>query len=79
MAAGKTDGLVDPDKNTAALAARRSAAGMPVSLHRCEQVNHATPIGAFGLPLRWLAPVLDDVAGFVLTEQALKPGERQAE
>ena len=36
LAAGKTDGLVDPEKNTAALAARLSAAGMPVSLHRCE-------------------------------------------
>jgi hypothetical protein len=38
-----------------------------------------TLIGAFGLPLRWLAPVLDDVSGVVLTEQAFKPGERQAE
>jgi hypothetical protein len=28
-----------------------------------------TLIGVFGLPLRWLAPVLDDVAGFVLDEQ----------
>ena len=79
LAAGKTDALVDPERNTAALAARLSAAGMPVSLYRCKQVNHVTLLGAFGLPLRWLAPVLDDVAGFVLSEQPLKPGERQAE
>ena len=79
LAAGKSDALVDPERNTAALAARLSAAGVPVSLHRYEHVNHVTLIGAFGLPLRWLAPVLDDVAGFVLSEQALKPGERQAE
>ena len=79
LAAGKTDALVDPERNTAALAARLSAAGVPVSLHRYENVNHVTLIGAFGLPLRWLAPVLDDVAGFVLSEQPLKPGERPAE
>ena len=79
LAAGNTDALVDPERNTAALAARLSAAGVQVSLHRYENVNHVTLIGAFGLPLRWLAPVLDDVAGFVLSEQALKPGaaERQ--
>ena len=28
--------------------------------------------------VRWLAPVLDNVAGFVLSAQALKPGEREA-
>lgn len=78
LAAGRTDALVNPERNTAALAARLSAAGVPVSLHRYEHVNHVTLIGAFGLPLRWLAPVLDDVAGFVLSEQTLKPGERQA-
>ena len=50
-----------------------------MSLHRYEHINHVTLIGSFGLPLRWLASVLDDVAGFVLNEQALKPGERQAE
>jgi acetyl esterase/lipase len=79
LAAGKTDALVDPERNTATLAARLSAAGVPVSLHRYEHVNHVTLIGAFGLPLRWLAPVLDDVAGFVLSERALKPGERQTQ
>ncbi len=66
LAAGRNDALVDPERNTAALAARLSAAGVPVSLHRYERANHVTLIGAFGLPLRWLAPVLDDVAGFVM-------------
>ena len=60
-------------------ACRCRRAGEPVSLHRYEHINHVTLIGSFGLPLRWLASVLDDVAGFVLNEQALKPGERQAE
>lgn len=65
LAAGRTDSLVNPERNTAALAARLSAAGVPVSLHRYERASHVTLIGAFGLPLRWLAPVLDDVASFV--------------
>ena len=66
LAAGNTDALVDPERNTAALAALLSAAGVLVSLHRYPRANHLTLIGAFGVPLRWLAPVLDDVAGFVL-------------
>lgn len=74
LAAGRTDALVDPQRNTEALAARLTAAGVPVSLHRYEHVNHATLIGAFGVPLRWLAPVLDDVASFVREPQALARG-----
>jgi acetyl esterase/lipase len=77
LAAGMTDSLVNPERNTAAMAARLSAAGVPVSLHRYERVNHVTLIGAFGRPLRWLAPVLADVAGFVLDEPASQPGDMQ--
>ena len=76
LAAGRTDSLVNPERNTAALAARLSAAGVPVSLHRYERANHVTLIGAFGLPLRWLAPVLDDVARFVLNAPAAKPAAK---
>jgi acetyl esterase/lipase len=78
LAAGRTDSLVNPERNTEALAARLSAAAVPISLHHCEHANHVTLIGAFGLLLRWLAPVLNDVAGFVLKEQAAKPGEQAA-
>jgi len=70
LAAGSSDSLVNPERNTATLAARLSAAGVPVSLHRYARASHMTLIGAFGLPLRWLAPVLDDVAGFVLDAAA---------
>ena len=74
LAAGRTDALVKPERNTAALAARLPAAGVPVSLHRYGRASHVTLIGAFGLPLRWLAPVLDDVAGFVRdTPEATAP------
>ena len=74
LAAGRTDALVKPERNTAALAARLPAAGVPVSLHCYKRASHVTLIGAFGLPLRWLAPVLDDVAGFVRdTPEATAP------
>jgi acetyl esterase/lipase len=66
LAAGATDDLVDPERNTATLAAQLQAVGVPVSLHRYARADHLTLIGAFGLPLRWLAPVLDDVAAFVM-------------
>lgn len=65
LAAGRSDALVDPERNTEALAGRLSASGVPVVLRRYERANHVTLVGAFGLPLRWLAPVLDDVAAFV--------------
>jgi acetyl esterase/lipase len=77
LAAGRTDTLVNPERNTEALAARLSAAGVPVRLHRYEHANHVTLIGAFGLPLRWLAPVLDDVASFVSNAPAVKADPTQ--
>ncbi len=66
LAAAKTDALVDPGRNTMGLAARLQAAGAPVTLKLYTGVNHLTLAGAFAQPLRWLAPVLDDVASFVL-------------
>ena len=60
-----TDDLVNPDRNSAALAAKLKGSGVAVALRRYERVNHLTLIGAFGLPLRWLAPVVEDVADFV--------------
>lgn len=65
LAAAPEDRLVNPERNTRALAARLQAAGVPVTLRFYKRTGHATLIGAFGTPLRWLAPVLDDVAGFV--------------
>jgi acetyl esterase/lipase len=71
LAVGASDALVNPERNTAALAARLVAVGVPVNLQRYAGVNHTTLIGAMGLPLRWLAPVLDDVAGFVVSAPAV--------
>lgn len=77
LAAGHTDALVNPERNTAALAAKLSAAGVPVSLRRYERASHTTLIGAFGVPLRWLAPVLEDVVTFVNTAPPVAPGSKR--
>ncbi|MFG6414138.1 alpha/beta hydrolase [Roseateles sp. DC23W] len=65
LGAAVKDTLVDPQQNSAALATRLQAAGVPVTLKFYDRVGHASLIGAFGAPLRWLAPVLDDVAAFI--------------
>lgn len=65
LGAAASDKLVDPQRNTAQLARRLQQAGTAVTLRQYERVNHVTLAGAFARPLRWLAPVLDDVAAFV--------------
>ena len=65
LGAAESDALVDPRRNTVQLAARLREAGTPVVERLYPRANHVTLVGAFAGPLRWLAPVLDDVAGFV--------------
>ena len=65
LAAPRTDRLVNPERNTHQLAAKLAADGVSVTYKRYPYVTHATLIGAMGRPLRWLAPVLDDVTGFI--------------
>jgi acetyl esterase/lipase len=59
------DRLVDPQRNTAALAQVLSSAGAAVAVKRYEHTSHATLVGSLAWPLRAIAPVLDDVAGFI--------------
>jgi len=73
LGAARSDALVDPQQNTARLASDLCAAGVPVTLKFYERVGHMTLIGAFGRPLRSLAPVLQDVADFVLENQETGP------
>ena len=70
LGAAARDDLVNPVRNTRGLAAALQAAGRSVTLRLYERVNHLTLAGAFAAPLRWLAPVLDDVAGFVAATPA---------
>jgi acetyl esterase/lipase len=65
LGAPVNDRVVSPTRSTQALAARLQAHGTPVSLRLYERATHATLIGAFAPPLRWVAPVLDDVVAFI--------------
>jgi acetyl esterase/lipase len=65
LAAAASDTLVDPTRNTAQLARRMREAGTPVVERLYGHANHVTLLGAFAGPLRWVAPVLEDVAQFV--------------
>jgi acetyl esterase/lipase len=65
IGAARKDSLVDPERNSVGLANRLQAAGRPVTLRLYDRVNHITLAAAFSAPLRWLAPVLDDVASFI--------------
>lgn len=65
LGAAAKDSLVDPQRNTIQLARRLESHGTNVSLHLYERVNHVTLAGALARPLRFLAPVLDDVEAFI--------------
>ena len=66
IGAAKKDSLVDPQRNSVAIAAQLEAAGVPTTLKMYDRVNHVTLAAAMSAPLRWLAPVLDDVAAFIV-------------
>lgn len=59
------DAVVSPTRSTLALAAKLEAAGTPMTLNTYPRASHALLIGAFSPPLRWVAPVLDDVTAFI--------------
>ena len=65
LGAPVNDTLVSPTRSTRSLAARLQTAGTPVTLKMYERASHTTLIGAFAWPLRWVAPVLDDVSAFI--------------
>ena len=67
LAAPVNDRLVSPERSTRQLAHKLQAAGVPVTLKFYARVSHTTLIGAFAWPLRWVAPVLDDVTAFIDT------------
>ncbi len=71
LGAARADSLVNPQRNTEQLAQRLQRAGTDVTLRWYERANHVTLAGAFARPLRWIAPVLDDVEAFVKTTPAL--------
>jgi acetyl esterase/lipase len=63
--AANTDNLVNPVRNTVGLGNKLKAAGVDTTVKRYDNVSHVTLIGAMAGPLRFLAPVRDDVLEFV--------------
>lgn len=66
LVAARKDDVVDPQRNSEALARALERAGVAVRLALEDHVNHATVIGALATPLRLLSPVRAQVTGFVL-------------
>lgn len=60
------DRLVNPQRNSAQMAARLEQRGVPTQYRSYARLSHTLLIGAFSDPLHWLSPVRDDVADFVL-------------
>lgn len=75
---GMADTLVDPVRNTGHLAAALQAAGTPVTVVSYPNLGHRLLAGALARPLRWRAPVLDDLAGFVLEDRRAGRGAEAA-
>lgn len=65
LLAAKSDTLVNPQRNTVAMAAALQRRGTQVDVELFDRVSHTTLIGAMARPLRGLAPVLDRVSGFL--------------
>ncbi len=65
LLAAEKDDVVNPQRNSAAMAARLEKAGVEVCFRTYPRVGHATLVGALGTPLRWLAPVRRDVLHFL--------------
>lgn len=65
LATAKKDRTVQPG-NTIRLAERIKCVGGEAEIKLYDRVDHRTLVGALERPLRFLAPVLDDVVGFAL-------------
>ena len=72
LGAAVDDKLVNPERNTVQLAERLQAVGVPVTLKLYPRASHTTLIGAFAWPLRWVAPVLEDVQAFISETPAVR-------
>jgi acetyl esterase/lipase len=66
LLSGLKDDVVDPRRNTQALARALTARQLEVKLIEYPGLGHVTLIGALARPLRALAPVLDDLTRFLL-------------
>jgi len=65
LLAARKDTLVNPQRNTLAMARVLEQQGTQVDVELFDRVSHTTLIGAMARPLRGLAPVLERVSGFL--------------
>ncbi|WP_445286708.1 alpha/beta hydrolase [Variovorax atrisoli] len=66
LMAASRDNLVYPDRNTLRMVAALREAGVPVQVRLFDNLSHATLVGAFATPARWLGgPVLPPVVDFL--------------
>lgn len=72
---GAADTTVDPQRNSAGLAHALSAAGACARLVEYPGLGHKLLVGALARPLRWRAPVLDDLSAFVARPCSPSAGE----
>lgn len=68
LIAANSDKLVEPERNTQAMAARLRGQGVAVQEHYFDSVSHATLLASIAAPLRFLAPTLDTVEHFVASD-----------
>jgi len=78
LATGRLDRIVDP-QNSVRLARRISEAGGSAELRLYPLAAHASLIGAFAWPLRFIAPVLKDTLAFVEAVSGQTERPEQAE
>ncbi len=65
LGAAQGDKLVATERNTIGMATRLRAADVPVTLKVYERIDHVLLVASMAWSLRWVAPVLNDVASFV--------------
>ena len=73
LLAAATDDLVNPLRNTDALARSLAGQGVRVESALLSGVGHVTLLAALARPLRWLAPVQERVDRFVASVPAVNP------
>jgi len=72
LGAARKDSVVSPQRNTVALGQKLKAAGVPVQIRLYNTVGNVTMAASLAPPLRWLTPVLDDVANFIDTGRPVR-------
>ncbi len=65
LLAATKDDLVNPQRSTVGLGERLKAAGVATQVKLYSRVNHVTLLAAIAQPLRWLAPVREDILEFL--------------